>query len=198
MLTWCLPCCSDAAIIPSGTVPLLSAKGNKLREPKNMGKKRCLRSVTVGWCLEARSSSFSIRKIEHGRVDGAPLLSVNPQTSRVTHCILISLCPLLLFSNCQGPSLFAVLPSSFEWNRLLTEGRNELLPKHRFIFFLPRVIHKSCTSLSKGENCFQAFGALLTYDGQREQGSIGKSFSKKSVPPIIWCLQVQRSMLLLS
>lgn len=134
MLVWCcLPCCSDAAIAPSGTVPLFSAKGNKLRESKNVGKKRCLRSVTVGWCLEARSSSFNIRKIEHGSIDGAPLLSVNPQASQVTRCVLLLLCPFL-FSNYQGPSLLAVLPSSFEWNQLLTEGLNEFLPKHRFIF----------------------------------------------------------------
>ena len=135
MLAWCcLPCCSDAAMASSGTVPLLSAKGNKLREPKNVGKKRCLRSVTVGWCREARSSSFNIRKIECGSVDGTPLLSVNPQTSQVTHCVLLLVCPFLLFPNYEGPSLLAVLPSSFEWNQLLTEGWNELTPKHRFVF----------------------------------------------------------------
>ncbi|XP_068277416.1 AP2-associated protein kinase 1 isoform X4 [Nyctibius grandis] len=94
-------------------LPLSDTPGNKLREPKNMGKKRCLRSVTAGWCLEARSSSFNVRKIERGGVGGAPLLSVNPQTSQVTHCILISLCPFLLFTSCQGPSLLAVLPGSF-------------------------------------------------------------------------------------
>lgn len=77
--------------------------------------------VTVGWRLEARSSAFNMRKIEHGNVDGAPLLSGNPHVSWVMHCVLVSLGLFPLFSNRQGASLLAVLPSSSEREQLLTE-----------------------------------------------------------------------------